>query len=1601
MASNHHLATMYARLHAARLAQGHVNDDDSDAPADSPAPFSSSLHHGDYGLESSADTPDLFPPPAPTPPSGPNFNRSYQPPGMSNLGPIGSSMPSAAAKAEQSSNLLHLLKFSGAGQQSQQASSQAGSIGSHGSRHGSFHGSQASPTVPQQSQQGSFDGSLSRPTIHAPVPKPVDPQGLLATLMKGNQMHHEHSGHEQQQHHHHHQQQQQQQQQQQVTQPSNWNTGAPPADTQAYLLNLLNRPKPSQHDQSSTNDSSQPATMTPPSTNESAADNSRDYGHQRRSLDHHEPRLHESHHSSGSHGYGYVNEYAPSPPAKHEFQSPAAQHESARHVTQFDYSNPFDDFAAAPSPPQNRTPKSSTPGTSTTYTEQQSYNGNSAAYQILKNVSSATSSPGHAFDQKRSAQAGQESSQGTPHAEPEHSHHFARSNGAGERGDGHRETVSEAIHDLAEKADQEAQEALTRASEPDAHAHIADELEQMMSAQTDAEFRKTAEAAAKDIQHELDRPENRGVLEKNYSPEMALAIRGIVDDTAQGVADNWESAEADDIVVIEEEPEPVKVYNFPMKPWISITMQDNNEPRPQFRDDVVLDIARLKKDFDQIDRNLVCATESYMVYGMSKAGGLRVIRQEDGKDAKLFTDTKDRIFNVSVSTTPSDIDATPKESIIGTGISGTVYYVLIKNGDKDHLDDPHPEQYGFALPPVTNSQEGDAPGGVLKTRARISSSHPEFFAVGRGKTINVIWPAYIMQNNLFKAGHDRVVDTELLTKQCALKINTGKAGKDFTFSQDDTTIVSLDKSGRVKFWDVRDLTTPQEDGDSRFPIPAHTDIEVKEPLLTLNTTPEGEKAWPTSVLLLDKQRPYQKRCALRYMIVGMKQNHTLQLWDLALGKPVQEFNLPHSKESDAVCSVMYHPPTGMIVVGHPTRNSIYFLHLSAPKYTIKGLSQVDYIQKLVAKDASIPEPDSTAVISGVREYSFDNKGILRSLDILVNPAVSSDGEEQTLFELYAMHSKGMTGIWVKQPELGWTKDNKVIAGVDATEVGLVKIAKLKELPSIVVAAEPAPVDDVQPLSIAQKPTSRENGPPSISGLLDVAAKKASTDAPAAPATVERKDAEVPALQSAPAEKGEKKTRKKRDRAAAAAAAAAAADKPSADATQTNGATATSAPKGDGKLTNALSPESIHGVVQQVVASLSTSVSQLVATEMRDHRASLEQDFTTRESNFMKKQKELLELVSSVLNENVQTVLTKLINDQFDENVVPQLGPLISKTISEQLDGKIGGKVSHSVQNQMQKLLPAAVAQALQKPELSKAISDKVVSRVSLDMEESFQQTLMNTITPIFGDMAVAASRTMIQDVRVQTAAQIEELEQRHIADNKKIDQLTALVSQLQNTVSTMASTQAQFQERFLKLHEQMSQRQAAPAPAPAPVAPSQYSQSYDSPVSNTNSRALVPYPNKPQNNVDHELQELIGNIASHMEAADYETALVRWLQGERKQEVFDQYIVKYKPNFLQELPALVLLSVGSVISENLEHSHTRDKVNWLELILHNLLSSMSHIDTQVRDVVPSIMSQFVSRLEHLYLQISSRAPNDNILKHISTMVNMANRVRDTARHHNY
>lgn len=512
------------------------------------------------------------------------------------------------------------------------------------------------------------------------------------------------------------------------------------------------------------------------------------------------------------------------------------------------------------------------------------------------------------------------------------------------------------------------------------------------------------------------------------------------DESPQAAADEWEDAEESPSP--DHEPRKVPVYNFPIRPFVSITLELDKPSDVDIRDDGVMEISRLKKEFDQLDRSLAVASTKYIAYALVKNGGMRIIRQEDGSDRQVFKHSHDRVFHVSLCTTAMNAPASDHQAILGTGVSGTVYYATISKEGNDLFEKNELDTECLSFPPWPAADENTA-GGALKTRAKRSSRHPEYFAIGRGKSIHIIWPANSMCSRYGVTDENRQVDMEKLYQDRNLQIATGKAGKDFAFSEDDTLIVSLDKTGRLRFWDIRELTDETNATSSRV-----NPIKVDLPLLSLSTASPAEKSWPTSVLFVDKTRPYAKGGALRYVLVGLRQNHTLQLWDIALGKAVQELNFPHENDGDGVCSVNYHPGSAIIVVGHPTRNSIFFIHLSAPRYALSSsTTQASFVQRVAAKDPEIPKPESTACMSGVREISFASKGQLRSVELLpIHKASGSPkvtDEKTGMFELYAVHSKGVTCLTITKEDLGWDVNSKVVHGIDAAKEGVVSMKDLK------------------------------------------------------------------------------------------------------------------------------------------------------------------------------------------------------------------------------------------------------------------------------------------------------------------------------------------------------------------------------------------------------------------------------------------------------------------------------------------------------------------------------------------------------------------------------
>lgn len=1525
-------------------------------------------------------------PAAPTPPSGGGNNAS-----------------------DRTANLLNLLKFSGSS-------------------------SAANPQQPfekeqQHQKQPSLPQSSVPARLHQPAPAGADPSGLLAALMRGNPENDEAA---------------QSQPPPAAVQSSNpFGNGSPPADTRSYLLNLLNRPKPSQTDQPLLAESGQAQAQSPRDS-------------QKADEVYYEQQQHHQQLLQRQHSYGSQPQQTDSFTEARQSASntDASYSHNASQDAQTDMSAAFYQqllgSISKTSPQAQQVPAAANAGPLHILKREQ---GSPASRHLHDPLATRSNEQSPITSPKNQVR------QGVDRTASNQSHHSSQplahdsttvDPSMGQPVHVAEKPVSSAINELANKADWDAREALARAEQQQAHASKAIGLSSHASEMHSRDkVEESAGAHSADTNGETSKDMKNDLVEAQGSTTAIQPVRVLAEEDP-AVADSWESADQDEIVVIEEaEIPPVKVYNFPMKPWISISLQEVvNEPRPQFRDESIMDIARLKKDFDQIDRNLYTASQTYMTYGMSKQGGLRVIRQDDGKDAKAFTDTKDRIFNVAMSVTPPDHEGPHKEAIIGTGISGTVYWVQIKEGDKDHIDDAHLEQYGFALPPVS-TQEGDAPGGALKTRARASTSHPEFFAVGRGKCINFIWPSHILQNNLFKPGHDRVADTEKLFNECSLKINTGKAGKDFTFSQDDSVVVSLDKSGRVKFWDVRDLTAAKEGLAGRAPLPAHTAMEVNEPLMTLASTPEGEKAWPTSVLLLDKLRPYQKRCALRYMIVGMKQNHTLQLWDLALGKPVQEFNLPHSKESDAVCSVMYHPASGMIVIGHPTRNSIYFAHLSAPKYNLKSVSQADYIQRLVSQDSSISQPDSTAVISGVREYSFANRGVLRSLDILCNPAMVQDAEEPTLFELYAMHSKGVACMLIKQHELGWSKENKVLQAIDAVAEGVVTVSKLKT---------PQAVDNyIAEARAGNRSSGKDANAPLPSTHVETSQR--SFDTTTAPKTRnEAKDTD-PATQSskeAQPDKPEKKSRKKKAAAAK-------------EAEASHGSSATPRDgqfdKADvSKGINGMSSDSMENAIASMETRLSNQLSDTLKSSLRNLQSKIDEGARVRDESFNHHQLKLLDMVSEVLNENTQKVLESLIHRQFTELVIPAIGEKTSKSVTELLSNRLQPSVVSAVQKEVQAAIPQALNQVLRSGELANSIAERVGPIVSSDVQRDMATTLTQRLAPSLNSAATQSAQRVGSDLQQQQHEQFEQLKVQHIADSNKIDQLRSQISQLTEMVSSLVSTQSLMQSELYKLKQQtvhelpgISGNQNHHVPStiashgygsnnnvnasshPPSFAPSQAASNtqpymggspqymrgqqqirsphgssgpsdHVGPTNNVNALAgaYAHQMTKSEVEADNDLTQRTQLVEQAINEGRLQDAVIQWVQSGKEGEIFRRSLSRYPPAKFANLPPLMLLVVIATISKDLKpNPRLKEEVEWIEMAVNAFAESIpNHVSYPkeemerprytnwtpqdwekqgFRDVTRSAsqtMQLLVNRIHPLVASISDGFPTDPFLMNL-------------------
>ncbi|KAJ9641790.1 hypothetical protein H2199_005003 [Coniosporium tulheliwenetii] len=1195
---------------------------------------------------------------------------------------------------------------------------------------------------------------------------------------------------------------------------------------------------------------------------------------------------------------------------------------AATKKSMFTYVNPFEQLSA--SSPRNRTPQPEARSSAPT-----------PKMEILKHERSASPGLGDAQSGNMPSSKARKLGPGSPR-------HSAVPGGSAENAP--RGSVPEALSGVGEQVNRELEEALAKV-DLNTKDQANFEADKTVEAEDAKDAQEAVIVAAKEIKEELKDEEARKVIEEGMPKPMAKAFEQIIEDVAQAdVADSWESADAEDSPAKDEEA-VVRVYNFPMRPFVSIDVKLQDRA-PGLRPDSVMEIARAKKEFDQIDRNLITATKNFIVYALPKHGGLRIISQDSGNFKHLFQSAKERVFNVSICSPVPGSSNADYESIVATGVNGSVFWAPVSPSRGDTFRDDDIEGAGFIFPPVPATDDNTS-GGMLKTRAKRSSRHPEYFAIGRGKSIYLIW-ANVASSAEYTDQQSRVCNSEKYLQHRELKVDVGKGCKDFAFSEDDSAIVTLDKSATLKFWDIRVFQTPSF-GNPSGPL---TPVEIRTPLMTIPLTSVSDKSWPTSVFFIDKERQYTRGVALRYLLVGLKQNHTLQLWDLALGKPVQEINFPHENESDAICSVVYHPGTGVIAVGHPTRNSIYFIHLSAPKYNLHQMSQVRYLTRLADKDPSVPKPDSTAIMSGVREVSFASKGELRSLDILNSPsselAPAYDKGDEPLFELYVMHSKGMTCLAIKKEDLGWGEGNRVLHPVDGEAKGDISVSPLRAAPPPApTPSEPSVSGEAAPSS--SKATARET----IKKESASTARATRTQTPEAgmiASTLARVEGKQDAARAAiinGSDKAEKKKKNKSSDTASQApsvaptaslpsttpasyAAAAQRAKSPAMATpaiaapaSATPATTASAPQTEAVATpewatrlmeQLQQPRSIplgNGVntadLKKIEEDIAAQFSKTFTKELDTLYRRIDDDKRVQDAAGAAKQDAVLRLVSSTLTDNVEKSLTRIVTASIQDVVMPQLAEIVTSSLNRQVVETIAAALKQAVPREIKTALPPAINQAMHEPEVLRIIADLVSNKVAAHVDAHLANALRTTITPAFTNLAVNSAQQVAGEVERRVGEQIRRFEVQHRSDNGKIEQLTNLVRGLSETVHAMAAAQV----------------------------------------------ATIPF----------------------------------------QAELFDRIFVHCQPTYVQQLSPLVGLSVAAAVTATLD-THVAERLLWVDTVF----SAINLKDQEIIELAPKIMAVLAQRLQEAYMNLSESNSKDPaipaLLRKISQLYRRANEMKN-------
>ncbi|KAI9788385.1 MAG: hypothetical protein M1833_003012, partial [Piccolia ochrophora] len=591
-------------------------------------------------------------------------------------------------------------------------------------------------------------------------------------------------------------------------------------------------------------------------------------------------------------------------------------------------------------------------------------------------------------------------------------------------------------------------------------------------------------------------------------------------------------------------------------------------------------------------------------------------------------------------------------------------------------------------------------------------------------------------------------------------------------------------------------------------------------------------------------------------------------------------------------------------------------------------------------------------------------------------------------------------LTVKREDFGWGSDNRVLHPVDAEREGAVTIEELRQpIPpsagEVASAADQAPttaVNNVPPPSTA-KPAPKEiqRKPAAKPVQPSTSPARAEGKAGSAASTISNG---VHETLTKNADKAEKKKKKRADdddvisrgteasqpvnthSSKALVQSQAQDEKPVASPSLERPSVSTNADVSTVNL--GVSGDFMNKEIRKIEKAVSAEFSKTMSKELNTLYQRFNEDKRIMQAAGDAKQDAVLRLVSSTLSENVEKSLARIIGQTVQQAVVPSIAEVTAATLNQTLSQVVRDHLEHALPREIRSAVPDAIGRVFQSADLLRSISNHVSSKVGAHVESDFAAVLQGTITPAFKELALTAAHSVAGEVERRTAEQLRKAEEVRQRDVRKVESLHELVRGLTQTVTRMASSQADFQREILKLNRHVSHPQ-----------PRQEEKSRG--PSRQQHEGLPQRNEQPAQAEQTPEQEELELIASTMREGRYEEATIRWLQSQQQVDLFDRFFIRFGPAYVQTLSQLVLLSVAASVTASFD-TNVNERLDWVEACF----SSLNFRDAEVRDVLPRIIDVLVQRLESLYMRLAQKSLQDPALRKIPGLTTLARELKNNA-----